>query len=96
MEPFQAISHLQALWRCFIDSRRGILTNQKIVFYEDGEICLDAGKTGIGSIDDSGEILPLFAHVQDLHYDLIFAPAHPHIVPLKSLKLPRSAVGLHP
>jgi hypothetical protein len=93
MQPFQAISHLPALWRYFIDSQRAILAYQKIVSHEHSEICLDGGKTDTASIDDIGEIFPFFAYVQDLHYDLIFAPARPHIVPLKSLKLSLSQSG---
>jgi len=79
MEPFQPIPHLQALSCCLIEPGRSVNAFQEIISHEDGKICLDDGKAGIGSIDYSGNVLTILAHVQDLHYYLISASSLSHI-----------------
>lgn len=78
MEPFQAVFHLQAFFRCLIDAGRALNAFQKAAFHQNGKIILGDNEAGIGSIDYSGYVLTILAHAEDLHNDLIFASARPH------------------
>ena len=93
MEPFQAISHIHAFFCCLIDAGRALNAFQKAAIHQNGKIILDDNKAGIGPIDYSGYVLPILAHAEDLHNDLIFASACPHFYSSQraSEKLPKAS-----